>query len=277
MLFQCQHNIISSIKTIIISAVKGGTGKTKVTACLGKALARQDQRVAFLDLDYFAPNLDIELEVTSSLDGDGYGHIIPSKTPQGYEFVSFGQVYVQDQAVTVPEEAAVYEISQLLGDGYILWDSPDYLLIDTAPTSSAVIQASLMAPNSLGTIIVSQPSRVSRADLLRSISLMKDKRVPVLGVVINQGYYVCPQCGYHSAAYDLTPDDIQAAVKPWGIPILGIVPHESNLDGYFDAIATKIMIASPILLPEEKRVSKLPRRLISWISSLTTNQTAKQK
>jgi len=55
---------------IVISAVKGGTGKTKVTAGIGKALARQGKRVAFLDLDYFAPNLDVELEVTDPLEGD---------------------------------------------------------------------------------------------------------------------------------------------------------------------------------------------------------------
>lgn len=257
--------------------MKGGTGKTKVTAGLGKSLARQGNRVAFLDLDYFGPTLDVELGVTAQLDGDGYGHVIPSKTPEGSQFVSFGQVYVHDQAVTVSEESAVYEIAQILSDGYILWDSPDYLLIDTAPTSSGTIQASLAAPNLLGTVIVSQPSRLSRADLLRSLSLMKDKRVPVLGVVVNQGYYICPQCNHQAAVYDLTPADIEKVATEWGLPILGVIPHSGQLDEYFDAVVAQLLVATPLLLPEDRRASKVVRRLMSWIGNLIPSPTTKGK
>ncbi len=263
--------------TIIVSAVKGGTGKTKVTANLGKAFARLGKRVALLDLDYFGPTLNVELGVTDALEGDGHGHVIPSRTKEGCQFVSFGQVYIRDQAVTVAEDSAGYEISQVLRDGCIKWANPDYLFVDTAPTSSGVIQASLVAPDLLGTIIVSQPSSGSRADLLRSLSLMKDKRVPVLGIVINQGYYICPQCGSHSPIYDLMPADIEAAVKPWGVPILGVIPHSANLDSYFDALTLRVMGAIPVTIAEDKKVSTSRRRLLSWIGNLLPSPTTRSK
>lgn len=258
----------AAIKTILITAIKGGTGKTKVTAGLGKALARQDKKVAFLDLDYFAPNLDVELDVTAELDGDGNGHIIPSMAPCGCQFVSFGQVYVVDQAVTVAEDSAVYDIQQLLSKDSILWDSPDFLVADTAPTSSGIIQASLLVPDLLGVIIVSQPSRVSRADLLRSLSLMKDKQVPVLGVVINQAFYICPKCGHQSSAYDLSPDDITAAVNRWHVPVLGSIPHAANLDAYFDDLATKVLKTQPVVIEPDKNVTSVPRRLMTWLGKI---------
>ncbi len=261
----------------MISAVKGGVGKTKITAGLGKALARQGKKVAVLDLDFFAPNLDIEFEVIAPLEGDGNGHVIPSHTPDGSQFVSLGQVYVSDQAVTVGEESAIYDIEQLLKPGVIQWEPADYMVIDTAPTSSGVIQACLLVPDLVGTIIVSQPSRVSRADLLRSLSLMKDKRVPILGVVVNQAYYICPACGHESPAYDLTPEDIGVVVSKYHVPVLGNIPHTGDLDKYFDELAVQVLAASPVILAGEKRVSALPRRLMSWIGKVVPGQTTKEK
>jgi len=257
---------------IVISAVKGGTGKTKVTAGIGKALARQGKRVAFLDLDYFAPNLDVELEVTDPLEGDGCGHVLPSHTPDGSQFMSLGQIYVTDQAVTVGEDAAIYDIKQLLKPETIQWEPFDYMVIDTAPTSSGVIQACLLIPGLLGTILISQPSRVSRADLYRSISLMKDKQVPVLGAVVNQAYYVCPSCGATSPAYDLTPEDIEAVVSKYHVPVLGKIPHAGNLDKYFDELAIAVMAATPVLLAGEKRVSPIPRKMMGCIGRVIPGQ-----
>jgi ATP-binding protein involved in chromosome partitioning len=277
---QSVYNLTSggaNIKTFLVNAVKGGVGKTKVTAGLGKALARQGKKVAFLDLDFFAPTLDIELDVTTPLEGDGNGHVLPGHTADGSQFVSLGQVYVADQAVTVMEDSAVYDIEQLLTPGMIQWEPADYMVIDTAPTSSGTIQASLKAPDLAGSIIVSQPSRVSRADLLRSLSLMKDKRVPILGVVVNQAYYICPDCGHQSAAYDLTAADIEELVSRWHVPVLGVIPHAGDLDKYFDALAVRVLSAEPVILSGEKKVSSLPRRLMTWIGRVVPGQTVPDK
>ena len=233
-------------------------------------------KVAALDLDFFAPNLDVELDVKESLEGDGNGHVIPSRTPDGLQFVSLGQVYVPDQAVTVNEEAAIYDIEQLLKPGVILWEPLDYMIIDTAPTSSGVIQACFLVPDLVGTIIVSQPSKVSRADLYRSLSLMKDKQVPVIGVVVNQAFYVCPSCGATSAAYDLTPEDIEAVVNKYHVPILGKIPHTSESDKYFDDLAKAVIETSPVTIVKEKRVSALPRKLMSWVGNVIPGGPARE-
>jgi ATP-binding protein involved in chromosome partitioning len=244
-----------------------------VTAGLGKALARQGLKVGFLDLDYFAPNLDVELEVSAPLEGDGNGHIIPSLTKDGSQFISLGQVYVADQAVTVGEEAAIYDIEQLLKPGVVEWGPLDYMVIDTAPTSSGVIQACLLVPDLFGTILISQPSRVSRADLLRSLSLMKDKRVPVLGAVVNQAYYICPGCGQTSAAYDLTPEDIETVVNEYKVPVLGKIPHSGDLDKYFDELAIAVIGASPVIIAGDKRASSLFRKTLGLLGKVIPGQS----
>ena len=252
-------------------------GKTKVTAGLGRALARLGKKVAFLDLDYFAPNLDVELGVEEPLDGDGFGHIIPSRTKEGADFVSFGQEYVRDQAVTVSEAAAVYDINEVMKSGTIMWRDPDFLIIDTAPTSSSVIQTCLSAPDLLGTILVTQPSSVSRADLLRSLSLMKDKQVPVLGVVINQAYCICPKCGEQYPIFDLTISDIESLVFQWGVPVIGVIPHSPDLDAHFDQLAKNVIEAVPVVIPQDRKPSKLARRALNWVGKMLETATSTKK
>lgn len=230
-----------------------------------------------LDLDFFAPNMDVELDVKEPLEGDGDGHVLPSHTPDGMQFVSLGQVYVADQAVTVNEEAAVYDIEQLLKPGIIKWEPFDYMVIDTAPTSSEVIQACFVVPDLAGAIIISQPSRVSRADLLRSLSLMKDKQVPVLGAVINQAYYICPACGQTSAAYDLTPADIEAVVSKYKVPVLGQIPHSGDLDKYFDQLASAVIAASPVIIPIDKKASGVTRKVLSLVGRIIPGASVQGK
>ena len=253
------------MRTLICSAIKGGVGKTTVTAGLGRALARRGYKVAYLDCDFFAPNLNVELGANGELTGTGSGQIIPVVTPEGFELVSMGSVYVPDQAVTLSEEAAIPQITELLRPGEIRWNSPDFLLIDTAPTSGAVIQASLNAPDLLGTIIITHPSRMARADLLRSLSLMRDKRIPIFGVVVNQAYWEC-LCGHREATFDLTPEDIEEACRPWGVEVVGVIPHSRDLAGHFDALAERVLVATPVVVPEEPKPSRLGRRLMDLVS-----------
>ena len=49
------------MQTIVITSGKGGVGKTTVTACLGRAMARQGSRVALMDADFGLNNLDVVL------------------------------------------------------------------------------------------------------------------------------------------------------------------------------------------------------------------------
>ena len=53
--------IIKTMQTIVITSGKGGVGKTTVTACLGRAMARQGCRVALMDADFGLNNLDVVL------------------------------------------------------------------------------------------------------------------------------------------------------------------------------------------------------------------------
>jgi len=251
------------MKTVLVTAIKGGVGKTTVTAGLGRALARAGQRVAFMDLDLFAPNLDVELGAIGQLQGTGDGQIIPLKTREGFELVSMGSLYLPDQAVTLDELESTPLVAELLRSGEVLWDSPDFLIVDTAPTSGAVIQASLAAPGLLGAVIVTHASSVARADLLRSLSLMRDRQVPLLGVVVNQAVRTCGKCGHQERLHDLWPQDIEEACTPWQVPVLASLPHGDGLQPHFDTLATIVLRSAPAVIKGEAKPGVLPRKILA--------------
>jgi hypothetical protein len=105
---------------------------------------------------------------------------------------------------------------------------------------------------------------------------MKDKQVPVLGAVVNQACYVCPSCGATSPAYDLTPEDIEAVVNKYHVPVLGKIPHAGDLDKYFDQLATAVLAATPVIITGEKRVSPLPRKMMGWIGRVVPGQALEE-
>jgi len=227
--------------------LKGGTGKTKVVGELGRALRRAGKSVSMADCDYRAPDLDIELGLgRDAHPGRAPGNRIrPVGTPEGFEFFSFVYLYPRDQAISLPEDIVVADIEDALGK--IAWNPSDFLLVDSAPTTSGTVRAAFRAENLLGAVCVTQPSKAARADLLRTLSLLQDSDIPALGVVCNQAYYVCPH-GEEVRKFDLRARDIQKVCSDWGVPWLGEVPEavgSQPLAPHFDGVVRRMLDSTP--------------------------------
>lgn len=266
-----------TFKTVICSSVKGGTGKTKTAAELARAFKRKGYRVGIADFDYQAPNMEAELGIGNPLDMDAVDRkIIPAVTEEGFQLVSFSSLHAPGEAVLVDESVAVRELSELQRPGEIAWDNRDFVIVDSAPSSSKSVQISLSAPNSLGTILVTQPSNAAREDLVRSFSLMRERRVPILGVVLNHAIYICPHCGYVSGKlYDIDTSEVEKLCMDWGIEVLARIPLGKKLDTYFDDLADKVLRAEPKTLKREKKKASEGWRLVQWLGKLSKTSTSK--
>lgn len=121
-------------KTIIVSALKGGTGKTTATVNIARALSRLDHKVGILDVDVTAPKLarGLGLEKTPKWKLDGVAEsIIPNKQGDLY-FVTMASHYTDAPAVMGNEAVLVETINQLTK--IISWPQDmDYLLVDSPP------------------------------------------------------------------------------------------------------------------------------------------------
>ena len=257
------------MRVIPILSTKGGTGKTKVCVSLGRALKAQGFKVGYLDIDWVAPNLHIELGLKREhglVLSEGVGDTIqPIITPEGFLLVSSAFIFPPDQAISLDEESEIKDIIEITSPGVINWGDIDYLLMDTPPTTARFVHIALKVPNLYGVVLVSQPAQLALADILRTVSLLRDLHVPVCGLIGNQVYVICPH-GDKINLYDLGEKDIEDFCRLQGVPYLGSIPHVIPSLGFphLDGIADRILLQEPVYLKSHK-VSDLPYRLLLTI------------
>ena len=262
-------------KVILVSALKGGVGKTTISAGLARALVSKGFKVGALDADYRTPNLHIALSCTGK-PTRGKGDTVVPPQVDGIKVLSWSMIWPDDSAVMIedsqiePEdlrhavvliktgrtEAAIKYMTELANHpggasehmrllfepGAIDWGDIDFLVIDTPPESTGTVRVVAESGGVFGGILVCHPSKVSMADLRRTVDLFKKKEVPIIGVVSNQG----SQNGV--ARYDLSDDDIIQFSKERGIPFITSIPHTTELDSYLDKVADFVMCCSPVVL-----------------------------
>lgn len=257
------------MRVIPVMSTKGGTGKTKVCVALGRALKNKNLKVGFLDVDWVAPNLHVELGINPDSGlvlSAGVGDVIqPIVSPEGFPLVSSAFIFPSDQAISMDEESKIKDIIEVTTPGVVDWDVDgplDYLIMDTPPTTAKFVQAALCIEDLFGVVLVTQPASNSISDLLRTVSLLKDLHVPVLGLIGNQVYLVCPH-GERIDLYDLGEKDIIEFCKSQGVPYLGSIPHVIPRLGFpaVDGLVDVLLAQSPIYL-EVKSVSPLPYKLL---------------
>lgn len=255
------------MKSLVLTSLKGGCGKTHCAAELAKSLRRHSYKVAIIDADYHAPNIVFEFEGLDDPEllqrGSG-DKLIPPVSQEGIPVFSMWYFWNPASAVEVSDKEAITDVKQAMESGVIDWGfEPDFLVVDTPPDSTGVISIAYQAPSPL-TLIVCQPSRVSRADCERTICLLREKEVPILGIICNQSHLENSKI----SLFDLQVSDIQALADKYSLPRVWEVPHSPHLGPYFDAIAESIQSISPVVLkvpkPDEEalqRLAKLPKLL----------------
>jgi len=253
--------------SIVLTSLKGGCGKTKCAAEIAKSLRRRNSKVAIVDVDYHAPNVVFEFEGLDDpelLQRDSGDRLIPPTSKEGIPIMSMWYFWNPEGAVEIKDKEAMDDVRQILTPGVVDWGFKlDYLVCDTPPDSVGVVSVAYQAPNPLA-LVICQPSRVSRADAERTICLLREKEVPILGIICNQAYLENSRV----SLFDLQISDIQALADKYSLPRVWGVPHSSNLGPYFNNIVESLETIQPTVLkvtkPDERALrilGKLPKLL----------------
>lgn len=259
--------------TIVISSLKGGTGKTTVTVNLGKALHRKGFKVGLLDVDVTAPTLGRGLGLGEipqwGLDSQAES-IVPFEV-DGIYALTMASHYGETPAVLWDEKTLIDAMRQLV-TGVIQWPVDlDYLLLDSPPSSSGFMQALYdYLPDIYGVILVFQPTDIATADLLRTIDFIRFKKVPLLGLITNMSYCLSPK-GEAFWPF-LSPEiDLGEACRDFGITLLAKIPLTNDskaIAEIFDQVVPKLDGCKPMLLKDDaiqKLYKSLKRRLIKAV------------
>jgi ATP-binding protein involved in chromosome partitioning len=175
---------------VAISSGKGGVGKSTVAANLAIALAKLGARVGLMDADIYGPNIPRMMGVNAPPPVENE-KIIPLQA-HGVKIMSLGFMIERDQPAIWRGPIIMKIITQFLRD--VQWGELDYFLVDMPPGTGDAQLSLVQATMVHGAIIVTTPQEVASGDALRGAKMFERVAVPVLGVVENMSYFICPHC-----------------------------------------------------------------------------------
>ena len=223
---------------IAVASGKGGVGKSTVAVNLAVALAQSGLRVGLLDADIYGPSLPRMLGLGRKPDIED-GKMLPLRA-WGLACMSIGFLVEEETAMVWRGPMVTGALTQMLGQ--VAWGVLDVLVIDLPP-GTGDIQLTLSQRASLaGAVVVSTPQDIALLDARRAVKMFGQVRVPVLGIVENMSYFVCPNCDHRSEIFG--HGGARAEAERIGVPFLGEVPLQLDIRETGDA-GTPITAAAP--------------------------------
>ncbi len=191
---------IEGVKNIIaISSAKGGVGKSTVAVNLALALARQGAKVGLMDADVYGPSLHVLLGVEER-PGPGRNKEIAPIRHSGLKLMSLGFLTDKGQPVIWRGPIVMGVVKKFLQD--VEWGDLDYLMIDMPPGTGDAQLTLVQTVPLTGAVIVTTPSELALVDAEKGLQMYRSVEAPVLGIIENMSYFVCPHCNERSDIFD---------------------------------------------------------------------------
>jgi ATP-binding protein involved in chromosome partitioning len=225
-------------KVLAISSGKGGVGKSTVSANLAAALAKQGHKVGLMDADIYGPNIPRMFGMNAKPEVRA-GKIQPLEA-HGVKLMSLGFIVERDAPAIWRGPIIMKIINQFLRD--VAWGELDYFLIDLPPGTGDAQLSLTQAIRLHGAIIVTTPQEMAVGDSLRGAKMFERVGVPVVGIVENMSYYICPHCGDRSEVF-LAGGGARLAAEV-GVPLLGQIPLQAGMPALADR-GEPIVVAQP--------------------------------
>ena len=216
---------LPGVKRIIaVASAKGGVGKSSVAVNLALALAEEGHRVGLLDADIYGPSLPTMLLVHQQPEVSQDRKIFPGQA-HDLQVLSMGLLIDPEQAVIWRGPMVFSAVKQFLKDA--IWNELDYLVVDLPPgTGDAQLTLVQQVPLA-GVVMVTTPQEVALADVRRGVQMFRQVEVPVLGVVENMSYFLCPDNGKR---YDIFgTGGGQKVADQFDLPLLAEIPIDPRI------------------------------------------------
>ncbi|NIM49296.1 MAG: P-loop NTPase [Gemmatimonadales bacterium] len=208
---------------IAVSSGKGGVGKSTVAANIAVELAHAGRRVALMDADVYGPNIP-RLFGVSEKPSVRAGRIRPLEK-YGVRLISLGLLIERDMPAIWRGPIVTKIIHQFLRD--VDWGTLDYFFVDLPPGTGDAQLSLAQAIHMKGGIIVTTPQEMAAGDALRGAKMFERVGVPVIGIVENMSYFICPHCDQRSEVF--SGGGGQRLADELGVPLLGQVPLQAGM------------------------------------------------
>ncbi|MDB5097329.1 MAG: mrp [Cyanobacteria bacterium RYN_339] len=251
------------IKHIIaVGSGKGGVGKSTVTANLAIALSASGLKVGILDADIYGPSIPLMLGAQDQKPGVLNEKLLPIEA-HGLKLMSMGFLLPNaDDPVVWRGPMLAGALRQFLND--VNWGELDVLLVDLPPGTGDIPLTLVQLIPLSGAVIVITPQPVAAAIGTKTLRMLQQSRVRILGLIENMSYFDCPTCHTETAIFDRGGGATTSERE--GVPFLGEIPLDPKIRASGDA-GIPVTIAEPDS-PQAQAFRKLADQL--WAALVPT-------
>jgi ATP-binding protein involved in chromosome partitioning len=204
---------------IAVASGKGGVGKSTTAVNLALGLRDLGLKVGMLDADIYGPSVPKLLAIRGKPEMLGGNRLKPMEG-YGLKVMSIGFLVEEETPMIWRGPMVMSALTQMLRE--VEWGTLDVMVVDMPPgTGDAQLTMAQQVPLR-GAVIVSTPQDLALIDARRGIAMFNRVNVPVLGVVENMSFFVCPKCGERSDIFGHGGAEHEAQRQ--GVPFLGAVP-----------------------------------------------------
>ena len=231
-------NPASSVKHVIgVVSGKGGVGKSLVTSMLATEMRRRSWGVAVLDADITGPSVPKAFGVSGGVEVSGET-MLPAYTKTGIQLMSVNLLLEDARSPVVLRGPVIAgAVKQFLTD--VVWTDVDYMFVDMPPGTGDVPLTVFQSLPLDGIIIVTTPQELVSMIVEKAVNMAKLMNIPILGMVENMSYAVCPDCGKEIPLFG--ESRAEAVAGEYGIPLLARIPLDTKLTGLVDKGVIELM------------------------------------
>jgi ATP-binding protein involved in chromosome partitioning len=220
-----QRGAVPGVGAIVaVASGKGGVGKSTVAANLALALRANGLRVGVLDADIYGPSMPRMLGISGRPSSPDGKRLTPMEN-YGLRCMSMGFLVPEDKPMIWRGPMVMSALQQMLRE--VDWGELDIMVVDMPPgTGDAQLTMAQQVPLA-GAVIVSTPQDIALLDARKGLNMFRQVEVPVLGIIENMSYFLCPHCGGRSEIFSHGGARLEA--ERLGAEFLGEVPLDLQI------------------------------------------------
>jgi ATP-binding protein involved in chromosome partitioning len=231
---------VPGVKHIIaVASGKGGVGKSTTAVNLALGLAANGVSTGLLDADIYGPSMPRMLAVKEKPESVDGKQLKPIER-YGLKTMSIGYIVAEDTPMIWRGPMVSSALEQMLRD--VQWGELDVLVVDMPPGTGDAQLTLAQRVALAGAVIVSTPQDIALVDARKGLNMFRKVAVPVLGIVENMSYFLCPKCGERSEIFGHGGAHEEA--DKLGVPFLGEVPLHLDIRTTSDS-GHPIVVAKP--------------------------------
>ena len=220
-------NKASNVKKVIgVVSGKGGVGKSFVTSSLACAMNKAGYKVGIMDADITGPSIPKMFGVHGQVYGTEDG-MVPMAAENGIKIMSVNLLLDNEEDPVIWRGPVIAGVVKQFWNETV-WGDIDYLFVDMPPGTGDVALTVFQSLPIDGIVIVSTPQDLVKMIVNKAYNMANMMNIPVLGLIENMSYYVCPNCNEKINIFGKSKIDETAAEL--GVPVLAKLPINPEIN-----------------------------------------------